>query len=333
MTLFPDICDTRCGAKIRFVAKCCWNILYHVVGRKVRFGHQNLGNHQIHSSKIERYLVNDIILINKYDDMDNIIASYKTLIEVEKDDVDFQKCYYRFAIFHDNSRDAVSDTHFGINLKSTGSLQLNVGDYMNAYLNHRIKIYYKFSMEEFVKTYVYPYLPSLGEFDYSKCSEQQLFKIGLFQSGLLGRLKDYNNTMAAISLLKKKAFEKELNAFLRKWSEFKEITDLSEYGKTQGLYLMVLDHYNQCYIGQSNDIRRRVVRHWQRKDYFTGCGIDMFKALDTTRLYVFNMDGASKALVDLYEYNATYGINHKYLLNVWAGGGVLEFLDGSVSLT
>ena len=65
----------------------------------------------------------------------------------------------------------------------------------------------------------------------------------------------------------------------------KQIEDLNVLNGKQGVYLLVLDRYRACYVGQSDDMRRRIMRHWSRNDYFTGSGIDMFKAHDTTRIY------------------------------------------------
>ena len=77
-----------------------------------------------------------------------------------------------------------------------------------------------------------------------------------------------------------------------------------------GLYFLILDKYNRCYVGQSNDIKRRIQTHWSKVNYAT-TGIDMFKAYDTTRIYV----NPVKKELDKWETTAILDIEQKYLLN------------------
>lgn len=53
-------------------------------------------------------------------------------------------------------------------------------------------------------------------------------------------------------------------------------------------------------LEQSCDIRKRIMRHWSRHDYFSGTGIDMFKAYDTTRIFVLE---CSRRWINTNEYN------------------------------
>ena len=81
-----------------------------------------------------------------------------------------------------------------------------------------------------------------------------------------------------------------------KVSPFFEIHDLSRLKQTSGIYILVMDEYKQLYLGQSRDIRRRILHHWSRQkpierllfgDYkSSGLSVDSFRAFDTTRIFV-----------------------------------------------
>ena len=74
---------------------------------------------------------------------------------------------------------------------------------------------------------------------------------------------------------------------------------------------MLLDDYKQAYIGKSNDIKRRIQQHWSKikpldrvllpmyneKSVFS---IDFFRALDTTRIFVWERsltEGVERRLI------------------------------------
>ena len=63
--------------------------------------------------------------------------------------------------------------------------------------------------------------------------------------------------------------------------------------------MMVLDKYKQAYIGKSDNIEQRIRHHWSQNKSFDRTlfpmyaveksvfSIDFFRALDTTRIYVW----------------------------------------------
>lgn len=97
--------------------------------------------------------------------------------------------------------------------------------------------------------------------------------------------------------LDKKKFDKNVKAFLRKYTGFKEVKDLKKYEGESGYYLMVLDEYKQVYLGTSSNIKKRIQEHWRIRKPFdrllfglvdeSRLSIDSFRALDTTRIYAY----------------------------------------------
>lgn len=105
---------------------------------------------------------------------------------------------------------------------------------------------------------------------------------------------NYEKNMDYFSRLSTTGFQNELAKFLKKYKNFKEIFNLNEC-KDVGFYLMVLDEYKQVYIGVSDNIKKRIIEHWRKKTHCLIFGnketsklcIDSFKALDTTRIFVW----------------------------------------------
>lgn len=105
---------------------------------------------------------------------------------------------------------------------------------------------------------------------------------------------NYAKNMDYFSRLSTTEFQNELAKFLKKYKNFKEIFNLNEC-KDVGFYLMVLDEYKQVYIGVSDNIKKRIIEHWRKKPHCLIFGnketsklcIDSFKALDTTRIYIY----------------------------------------------
>lgn len=95
--------------------------------------------------------------------------------------------------------------------------------------------------------------------------------------------------------LNKSDFEKELNRIVSRY-HFVEINDISSYKNC--LYLIVLDDYNQFYVGKSErSLKNRMRKHWTAKIIpgrhlwdggFESSRIkfDDFRMFDTTRIFV-----------------------------------------------
>ncbi len=122
-------------------------------------------------------------------------------------------------------------------------------------------------------------------------------------------------------------FNAELNKLLDKEKAFLQIFDLSEVDDMTGVYMLVLDKYKQVYIGQSYNIKQRIMQHWNTTKAFDRLifgkvetsilSIDSFGALDTTRIYVYpckwkELNKTEERLVNL--------MDSHYMLNRTAGG-------------
>ncbi len=115
-------------------------------------------------------------------------------------------------------------------------------------------------------------------------------------------LQNYDLNMKYFHSLDKESFNDALNTYLKTNTGFCEVHDLKEYEDVSGYYMMVLDEYKQVYIGKTDNICRRIRQHWTKtksldrtlapmyavnKSVFS---IDFFRALDTTRIYVWKRD-------------------------------------------
>jgi len=149
------------------------------------------------------------------------------------------------------------------------------------------------------------------------------------------RLYNYDKNMQYFHSLSNEDFNEELKNFVSKNINFKEITDLTSVDGESGYYIMVLDEYAQAYIGTSRDIKKRIQQHWRMQMYFDRMifgskensilSINSFRALDTTRIFVYltsNTFDLEDKLINQFD--------NKYLLNRTAGG-VLDGLLGAVS--
>lgn len=113
---------------------------------------------------------------------------------------------------------------------------------------------------------------------------------------LVEAMQNYDLNMEFFKNLDTVKFNNELRNFLDS-TDFFEVTDLSEFS-CPGYYAMVLGEYSQIYIGTSKDITKRIRQHWSggkmKLDRLL-CGditrsklsIDSFRALDTTRIFVY----------------------------------------------
>lgn len=125
-------------------------------------------------------------------------------------------------------------------------------------------------------------------------------------------LKNFDRNMEYFSKLDKTAFDAALSSFLSKYKRFVEVSNLNDFNGVEGFYIMVLDEYKQAYIGKSEDIRKRIMQHWSKTKAFdrtlfpmyawekSTFSIDFFRALDTTRIYVWKRkmsDGIEAELI------------------------------------
>ena len=128
---------------------------------------------------------------------------------------------------------------------------------------------------------------------------------------------------------------------LKKNNGLKKVTDLKEYIGKKGIYIMVLDKYKQIYIGQSKrDVVERIINHWKRKVEFENLligkvnesklSIDTFGMLDTTRIYIEDIDPLyynNSEKIDKREEYLINSIPEQYLINKVGGGLRLDGID------
>ena len=218
-------------------------------------------------------------------------------------------------------------THFGVNTTSSGDIFESYPDTINYHLDHIVKNQAKdiLKYENILKK------DDLSDYDrkfYEEClinrlkfiSEEELFILPFVT---------YQNfivlmTVAVLSEGEHALFDSVLNKYLAANPEFKPCTNLAQYNRVPGLYMMVLDKMNKVYIGQAKDIRKRIGRHWSDKSIPPG--IDAFNALDTTRIYVLPMDEKE---LNNREIEKIIAFDPDYSLNKLIGGGLPIALNRS----
>lgn len=112
-------------------------------------------------------------------------------------------------------------------------------------------------------------------------------------------LRNFDLNMHYFSTLDEVEFNGALEKFFQKYKRFVAVSSLNEYREVEGYYIMVLDEYKQVYIGKTKDIRKRIMQHWSKTKPFdrtllpmyawntSTFSIDFFRALDTTRIFVW----------------------------------------------
>lgn len=165
--------------------------------------------------------------IYQYDSRDNFVAEFEGELEnIFKNMENGDKYYYRFPCFADvGKRTREKYKHFGVNVIDVNGKEYSPEELVNRSLNHHIQKYYR--RKRLHKTYHLNF-------------ENHLF-IYAWQLEM--------NELLAGNI--KEEFNSKLDAFLDRHKEFVQISDLNPYKTVIGLYLVVLDEYNVCYIGQT----------------------------------------------------------------------------------
>ena len=150
--------------------------------------------------------------------------------------------------------------------------------------------------------------------------------------------------MQKFSKLSKEEFEKELNNFIIKNPQFKEISNINDFKEKTGYYLLVLDEYKQIYIGTSNtSLRNRIYKHMSENILFENflfppiednfniesvkismeqskLSINTFRPLDFTRVFIFETTES----FDKEEYFIRQ-FSNKFVSNRIEGGHIYNF--------
>ncbi len=137
---------------------------------------------------------------------------------------------------------------------------------------------------------------------------------------------NFDLNMQYFNSLDREQFDKALNKFIKK-NKFIQIYNLNK-AEVKGIYLLVLDEYKQVYIGISNNIKKRVLRHWNDRKAFSRLifgtkeesvlSIDSFGALDTTRIFIKEVKWHQD--INKMEEKFVSELNGKYTLNRIKGG-------------
>lgn len=140
-------------------------------------------------------------------------------------------------------------------------------------------------------------------------------------------MKNFDLNMKFFDSLDAAKFQKHLASFFKR-NKFIEVSDLQEVNDIRGIYVLVLDEYKQAYVGKSENIKKRILRHWSDKKEFdrlihgqvdtSVLSIDSFSALDTTRIFYKPVKWYND--IDDVEKKIVAGVNPDYLLNRTAGG-------------
>ena len=147
----------------------------------------------------------------------------------------------------------------------------------------------------------------------------------------------YDANIDFFKKLNKRDFIEKIDNILYENREYIKITNLNEYKGKSGIYIMILDEYKQIYVGQSKDIRRRILTHWKREPRFdslifpniekSNIQIDSFGVLDTTRIYVKEEAMKTMYSLDKEEKRIVEKIPKEYLINRIGGGIRLNSLE------
>lgn len=138
-------------------------------------------------------------------------------------------------------------------------------------------------------------------------------------------LRNFDLSMAYFASLDAGEFEEALQKVLAAEPRLVPVKSLPAWERDTGVYVMVFDEYKQLYIGQANDIRKRIRQHLTgRKSfdrllfgskYTSVFPVDELRALDMTRLYAVS----SFQTLDI-ERRLEAAADQRFCLNRIAGG-------------
>lgn len=138
-------------------------------------------------------------------------------------------------------------------------------------------------------------------------------------------LRNFDLSMRYFESLDADEFETALEHVLAKGRTFKPVESLPDWDGTEGAYVMVFDDYKQFYIGQSNNVRKRIKQHWGGRKSFDRLiyggvynsifPMDELRALDNTRIYAARSSNPYAP-----EERAEKAADQRFCLNRMTGG-------------
>lgn len=137
---------------------------------------------------------------------------------------------------------------------------------------------------------------------------------------------NYDLNMKYFNSIDKEKFNKKIDSFIKR-NKLNQIFDLKQ-ANVDGIYMLVLDEYKQVYIGISNNIKKRILNHWNNRKEFAQLifgsretsvlSIDSFGALDTTRIFIKELKWYQD--INKIEEKIVSELDSKYSLNRVKGG-------------
>ena len=147
-------------------------------------------------------------------------------------------------------------------------------------------------------------------------------------------LLNFDKNMDFFRMIDRDGFEASLSRLVKSNERTREIFDLSDCDGMTGIYILVLGEYKQMYIGQSVDIKKRILQHWNKVKEFdrlifggvndSVLSVDSFGALDTTRIFVLE---TPRDALDYQESFATNIVPDIHKLNRVGGGQLTDLLS------
>lgn len=226
--------------------------------------------------------------------VEKVTGSFSEILQISKR---YLVSNYKIASLEQKDDKKCLSTYFGVKISPKSVLKFDIVEILNRYLNSLIK-------------------------EYKNC-EMQSLDYSIEFTFVLSQCISYKRKLIELRDNCHSELNEEIEKIKAKYPNLKEIISLETYKKKTGIYVMVLDEYNVCYIGQSIDVKRRILQHWNKNNYFSGTGIDMFGAYDTTRIFVLT---CPKDNLDDIEYNMIQTVKEKYTLNVIRSQEEMNFL-------
>lgn len=244
------------------------------------------------------------LTLNRYSNTDVFIESYKgNFQEICKQISSLEdRGYYRFkGLRQDTDRWTENYRCFNTSGRTKGGLNFELDELMNRYLNMAINDWFS----------------------------------GTRDAGFLNESYDFYHFIFAYAFLKAfidrllsndtSEFQKIIAKLKGKYRKLEVITDLEKYDNCTGVYILILRQYNTCYVGKSNNIRKRIKEHWSTSRGFDIKGIDTFKVGDTSEILFYK---CSSYKMDEIEEKFIVNIPMQYTLN-WVKGGEMSIQEES----
>lgn len=145
-------------------------------------------------------------------------------------------------------------------------------------------------------------------------------------------LLSYDINMRYFAQLKESEFRRAVSQIVKEFN-MERIYNLKDFNERAGIYMIVLGEYKSFYIGQSNDISKRISSHWSRSMEVwrlvfgpvteSILSIDAFRAHDTTEIYFMPYFILYGSLLDMEEIVTAYVMRKKlgkFMINRLMGG-------------